>query len=263
MRSVLARRGLARHSALDESEQSAQAPRRDASLPERATARRWPGARPIWLTPTPPWTRTTRLAAPGRRLHRPGNPRAGSRDADVTGRAAASVRHRTRDPRGKPTAGPHRLRACAGTIASTAAVSSCRLCLCHHEGSRPPPATDECNGDEGGALGERWPPRATGPPRRRDGARSGAGRLRVIWGPESGSADPRKGPRWTIRARSDAFMTCSTPETSTGSAVCWRTTSSSTRKLPASRQPGTVHGVLSHVPRGVPESEDGPRRRSG
>ena len=193
MRSVLARRRLARHSALDESEQSAQAPRRDASLPERRQRDVGRVLARSELTPTPPWTRTTRLAAPGRRLHRPGNPRAGSRDADVTGRAAASVRHRTRDPRGKPTAGPHRLRACAGTIASTAAVSSCWLCLCHHEGSRPPPATDECNGDEGGALGERWPP---GPrvlpaaqghgsfPRRRDGERSGAGRLRVIWGPE-------------------------------------------------------------------------------
>jgi len=33
--------------------------------------------------------------------------------------------------RGKPTAGPHPLRSCPGTIASTTAASSCRLCLCH------------------------------------------------------------------------------------------------------------------------------------
>jgi len=36
------------------------------------------------------WTRTTRLAARGGRLHRPGDPRAGASDADVTGRATAS-----------------------------------------------------------------------------------------------------------------------------------------------------------------------------
>jgi hypothetical protein len=46
-------------------------------------------------------TRTTRLAARGRRLHRPGDPRAGPRDADVTGRATASVGHRTAASRGE------------------------------------------------------------------------------------------------------------------------------------------------------------------
>jgi hypothetical protein len=47
------------------------------------------------------WTRTTRLAARGGRLHRPGDPRAGPRDADVTGRATASVWHRTAASRGE------------------------------------------------------------------------------------------------------------------------------------------------------------------
>jgi hypothetical protein len=46
-------------------------------------------------------TRTTRLAARGGRLHRPGDPRAGPRDADVTGRATASVGHRTAASRGE------------------------------------------------------------------------------------------------------------------------------------------------------------------
>jgi hypothetical protein len=32
---------------------------------------------------------------------------------------------------GKPTAGPHPVRPCPGTIASTTLASSCRLCLCH------------------------------------------------------------------------------------------------------------------------------------
>ena len=45
----------------------------------------------------------------GRRLHRPCNPRARPRDADVTGRATASVRHRTAASHGNPTAGPRRL----------------------------------------------------------------------------------------------------------------------------------------------------------
>jgi hypothetical protein len=45
--------------------------------------------------------RTTRLAARGGRLHRPGDPRAGPRDADVTGRATASVGHRTAASRGE------------------------------------------------------------------------------------------------------------------------------------------------------------------
>jgi hypothetical protein len=47
------------------------------------------------------WTRTTRLAARGGRLHRPGDPRAGPGDADVSGRATASVGHRTAASRGE------------------------------------------------------------------------------------------------------------------------------------------------------------------
>jgi hypothetical protein len=47
------------------------------------------------------WTRTTRLAARGGRLHRPGDPRAGPHDADVTRRATASVGHRTAASRGE------------------------------------------------------------------------------------------------------------------------------------------------------------------
>jgi hypothetical protein len=46
-------------------------------------------------------TRTTRPAARGGRLHRQDDPRAGPRDADVTGRATASVRHRTAASRGE------------------------------------------------------------------------------------------------------------------------------------------------------------------
>jgi len=46
-------------------------------------------------------TRTTRLAARGGRLHRPGDLRAGPRDADVTGHATASVGHRTAASRGE------------------------------------------------------------------------------------------------------------------------------------------------------------------
>jgi hypothetical protein len=52
-------------------------------------------------TSVPLWTRTTRLAAPGGRLHRPGDPRAGPRDAAVTGRTTASVGHRTAASRGE------------------------------------------------------------------------------------------------------------------------------------------------------------------
>jgi hypothetical protein len=51
-----------------------------------------------WL---PERTRTRRLAVRGGRLHRPGDPRAGPRDADVTRRATASVRHRTAASRGE------------------------------------------------------------------------------------------------------------------------------------------------------------------
>jgi len=47
-----------------------------------------------------PRTRTTRLAARRGRLHRPGDPRAGPRDADVTDRATASVEHRSGASRG-------------------------------------------------------------------------------------------------------------------------------------------------------------------
>jgi len=81
-------------------------------------------------------TRTTRLLTRGGRLHRPGDPRAGPRDADVTGRATGSVGHRTGASRGETTAGPRLLRPCAGTIASTTAASSCRLCLCHERDRR-------------------------------------------------------------------------------------------------------------------------------
>jgi hypothetical protein len=64
----------------------------------------------------PQRTRTTRLAARGGWLHRPGDPRAGPRDADVTGRATASVMHRTAASRGEtngrtaPTQAVHRDR---------------------------------------------------------------------------------------------------------------------------------------------------------
>jgi hypothetical protein len=73
----------------------------------------------------------TRFAARGGWLHRPGDPRAAPRDADVTGRATASVGHRTAASRGETDGGPHPLSRCPGTIASTTAASSCRLCLCH------------------------------------------------------------------------------------------------------------------------------------
>jgi hypothetical protein len=76
-------------------------------------------------------TRTTRLVAGGGRLHRTGDPRAGPRDADVTGRTTASIGHLTALRVGTPTAGPQALRPCAGTIAYTTSASSCRLCLCH------------------------------------------------------------------------------------------------------------------------------------
>ena len=46
-------------------------------------------------------TKTTRIGARGGRLHRPGDPRAGPRDADLTGRATASVRCRTAASRGE------------------------------------------------------------------------------------------------------------------------------------------------------------------
>jgi hypothetical protein len=46
-------------------------------------------------------TKTTRLAARGGRLHCPRDPRAGRRDADVAGRATASVGHRTAASRGE------------------------------------------------------------------------------------------------------------------------------------------------------------------
>jgi hypothetical protein len=46
-------------------------------------------------------TRTTRLAARGGRLHRPDDPQAGRRDADVTLCATASVGHRTAASRGE------------------------------------------------------------------------------------------------------------------------------------------------------------------
>jgi len=108
------------------------APRR-ARLPVRQRLR----ARRRWQSALMLGTRTTRLAARGGRLHRPGDPRAGPRDVDVTGGATASVGHRTAASRGEPTAGPHPLRPCPGTIAFATASSSCRLCLCHardHDG---------------------------------------------------------------------------------------------------------------------------------
>jgi hypothetical protein len=52
-------------------------------------------------------------------------------DSPAAVNAARLDGHRTAAPRGKPTAGPHPLRPCPGTIASTTAASSCRLCLCH------------------------------------------------------------------------------------------------------------------------------------
>jgi hypothetical protein len=55
-------------------------------------------ARPVAL---PLWTRTTRLAAFGGRLHRPGDPRACPRDTAVTGRAAASGGNGTAASRGE------------------------------------------------------------------------------------------------------------------------------------------------------------------
>ena len=98
------------------------------------------------------WTRTTRLAARSGRLHRPGDPRAGPRDADVTGRATASVRHRTAASRGETNGRTTPTRPCPGTIASITAASSCRLCLCH-ECTRPAPAgPDERNRDNGNSA---------------------------------------------------------------------------------------------------------------
>jgi hypothetical protein len=91
---------------------------------------------PAWsLTSLPLRTRTTRLAACGGRLHRPGDPRAGP--CDVTGRVTASEGLGLLLRAGKPTAGPHPLRPCPGTIASNTAASSCRLCLCHECDRRP------------------------------------------------------------------------------------------------------------------------------
>jgi len=54
-------------------------------------------------------TRTGRLAAPGGRLHRSGDPRTGPRDAEGPRRAIASLGHRTAAQRGEAAAGPHQL----------------------------------------------------------------------------------------------------------------------------------------------------------
>jgi hypothetical protein len=59
------------------------------------------------------------------------DPRAGPRDADVTGRATASVGHRTAASRGETNGRTAPIRPCPGTIASITAAASCRLCLCH------------------------------------------------------------------------------------------------------------------------------------
>jgi len=53
------------------------------------------------LTWLPKRTRTIRVAVRGGRLHRPGDPRVGPCDADVTARATASVGHRTAASRGE------------------------------------------------------------------------------------------------------------------------------------------------------------------
>jgi hypothetical protein len=88
------------------------------------------------LRALPGWTRTTRLAACGGRLHRPDDPQAGPRGAHVTSRAPASVRRRTAASRGETSARRTGTRPCLGTIASTTAASLCQLCLCHAS-SRP------------------------------------------------------------------------------------------------------------------------------
>jgi len=95
------------------------------------------GKQPPSSAPTslPVWTRITRLAARCGRLRCPGDPRAGPRDADFTGRATASVGHRTAASRGETNGRTAPPRPCPGTIASTAAASSCRLCLCHARAS--------------------------------------------------------------------------------------------------------------------------------
>ena len=77
------------------------------------------------------WTRTTRLAGRGGRLHRPGDPRVVRTTPRRPAGATASVGHRMAASRRKPTAGSHHLRPCADTIASTTAAASCPLCLCH------------------------------------------------------------------------------------------------------------------------------------
>jgi hypothetical protein len=76
-------------------------------------------------------TITTRLAARGGRLHRPGDPRAGPRDADVAGHAAASVGHRTAASRGETNGRTAPTQAVPWHDRSTTAAASCRLCLCH------------------------------------------------------------------------------------------------------------------------------------
>jgi len=81
-------------------------------------------------------TRTTRLAACGGRLHRPDDPQAARRDDDVTGRATASVGHRTAASRGETNGRTTPTRPCPGTIASITAAPPSGLAQCHGCGSR-------------------------------------------------------------------------------------------------------------------------------